>query len=420
MHRIVILGAGTGGTLTANRLRKAVSAETTSIICVDQDDRHVYQPGLLFVPFGLTQPEDIVRPRARQLHQGVEFKSDVVENVDLESQIVHLKNGGDLSYDVLVVASGAVLAPEETPGLTGPGWMENVFTFYTPEGAAALESALAAFEGGRIVVNVVDMPIKCPVAPLEFCFLADWFFRERGIRDRVNISFVTPLDAAFTKPIAAKRLGGMLEERGIELVTEFNTGEVDGVGGRLISYDEREVPFDLAVVIPVHNGAPFVSKSSGLGDALGFVATNEHTLQSLAAPNVFAIGDATSIPISKAGSVTHFEGEILVENITRFLNGQTLDASYDGHVNCFIETGFSKAMLIDFNYDVEPETGHYPGHVGLPLLKESRLNHLGKLMFQWFYWHVLLPGRDIPGASSSMPTKGKVAPDETKGKEFTS
>ncbi len=420
MHRIVILGAGTGGTLTANRLRKALSAETTSIICVDQDDRHVYQPGLLFVPFGLTQPEDIVRPRARQLHQGVEFKSDVVENVDLESQIVHLKNGGDLSYDVLVVASGAVLAPEETPGLTGPGWMENVFTFYTPEGAAALESALAAFEGGRIVVNVVEMPIKCPVAPLEFCFLADWFFRERGIRDRVNISFVTPLDAAFTKPIAAKRLGGMLEERGIELVTEFNTGEVDGVGGRLISYDEREVPFDLAVVIPVHNGAPFVSKSSGLGDALGFVATNEHTLQSLAAPNVFAIGDATSIPISKAGSVTHFEGEILVENITRFLNGQTLDASYDGHVNCFIETGFSKAMLIDFNYDVEPETGHYPGHVGLPLLKESRLNHLGKLMFQWFYWHVLLPGRDIPGVSSSMPTKGKVAPDETKGKEFTS
>ena len=420
MHRIVILGAGTGGTLTANRLRKALSAETTSIICVDQDDRHVYQPGLLFVPFGLTQPEDIVRPRARQLHQGVEFKSDVVENVDLESQIVHLKNGGDLSYDVLVVASGAVLAPEETPGLTGPGWMENVFTFYTPEGAAALESALAAFEGGRIVVNVVEMPIKCPVAPLEFCFLADWFFRERGIRDRVNISFVTPLDAAFTKPIAAKRLGGMLEERGIELVTEFNTGEVDGVGGRLISYDEREVPFDLAVVIPVHNGAPFVSKSSGLGDALGFVATNEHTLQSLAAPNVFAIGDATSIPISKAGSVTHFEGEILVENITRFLNGQTLDASYDGHVNCFIETGFSKAMLIDFNYDVEPETGHYPGHVGLPLLKESRLNHLGKLMFQWFYWHVLLPGCDIPGVSSSMPTKGKVAPDETKGKEFTS
>lgn len=420
MHRIVILGAGTGGTLTANRLRKALSAETTSIICVDQDDRHVYQPGLLFVPFGLTQPEDIVRPRARQLHQGVEFKSDVVENVDLESQIVHLKNGGDLPYDVLVVASGAVLAPEETPGLTGPGWMENVFTFYTPEGAAALESALAAFEGGRIVVNVVEMPIKCPVAPLEFCFLADWFFRERGIRDRVNISFVTPLDAAFTKPIAAEHLGGMLEERGIELVTEFNTGEVDGAGGRLISYDEREVPFDLAVVIPVHNGAPFVTKSSGLGDALGFVATNEHTLQSLAAPNVFAIGDATSIPISKAGSVTHFEGEILVENITRFLNGQTLDASYDGHVNCFIETGFSKAMLIDFNYDVEPETGHYPGHVGLPLLKESHLNHLGKLMFQWFYWHVLLPGRDIPGASSSMPTKGKVAPDETKGKELTS
>ncbi len=420
MHRIVILGAGTGGTLTANRLRKALSAETTSIICIDQDDRHVYQPGLLFVPFGLTQSEDIVRPRSRQIHRGVELKTDVVEEVNLQSQIVHLKNGDDVPYDVLVVASGAVLAPEETPALTGPGWMEKVFTFYTPEGAAALQSALATFEGGRLVVNVVEMPVKCPVAPLEFCFLADWYFRERGIREDVTMTFVTPLDAAFTTPIAAKRLGGMLSERDIELVTEFNTGEVDGVAGRLISYDEREVPFDLAVVIPVHNGASYVTKSPGLGDALGFVATNKHTLQSLASPNVFAIGDATSIPISKAGSVTHFEGEILVENIKRFLNGQTLDASYDGHVNCFIETGFSKAMLIDFNYDVEPESGHYPGHVGLSLLKESHLNHLGKLMFQWFYWHVLLPGREIPGVSSSMPTKGKVSPDEESRKEVTS
>jgi sulfide:quinone oxidoreductase len=407
VHRIVILGAGTGGTLAANRLRRVFGFDEASITCIDQNDRHVYQPGLLFVPFGLTHPEDIVRPRGRQLHRGIEYVMSAIESVDLQAQTVHLANGGDVAYDVLVVATGAVLAPEETEGLTGAGWMERVFTFYTPEGAAALEAALATFDGGRVVVNVVEMPIKCPVAPLEFCFLADWYFRERGIRDKVTLTYVTPLDAAFTKPIASKHLGGMLEERGIDLVTEFNTGEVDGAGGRLISYDEREIAFDLAVVIAAHNGAAYVARSAGLGDALGFVATNEHTLQSLVASNVFVLGDAASLPISKAGSVTHFEGEVLVENVKRFLNGQSLDASYDGHSNCFIETGFSKAMLIDFNYEVEPQTGHYPGPVGLPLLKESRLNHLGKLMFQWLYWHSLLPGRDIPGVTSAMPTAGK-------------
>ncbi len=417
MHRIVILGAGTGGTLVANRLRKAFTTDQASITCVDQNDRHVYQPGLLFVPFGLTHPEDIIRPRGKQLHDGVDYWLAAVDRVDLEARCVHLVDGGALTYDVLIVATGAVLAPEETEGLTGPGWMERVFTFYTPEGASALEAALATFDGGRLVVNVVEMPIKCPVAPIEFCFLADWYFRERGIRERVDMTYVTPLDAAFTKPIAAKHLGGMLEERSIELVTEFNTGEVDGVGGRLISYDEREVPFDLAVVIPAHNGAAYVAKSPGLGDALGFVLTDEHTLQSVASPNVFALGDAAGLPVSKAGSVTDFEGEVLVENVQHFLAGEPLDASYDGHANCFIETGFSKAMMIDFNYEVEPQTGHYPGVVGLPLLKESHLNHLGKLMFQWFYWHSLLPGRNIPGIHSAMPLAGKQREGEQREEE---
>ena len=197
--------------------------------------------------------------------------------------------------------------------------MEKVFTFYTPEGAGALEPALAAFDGGRLVVNVVDMPIKCPVAPLEFCFLADWYFHERGIRDRVQLTYVTPLDAAFTKPIASTQLSGMLAERDIALITEFNTGEVDGTHGRLVSYDEREVPFDLAVVVPLHSGAAYVGRSPGLGDELNFVPADERTLQASAAPNIFVIGDAANVPASKAGSVTHFEGETLVENIARFL-----------------------------------------------------------------------------------------------------
>ena len=257
------------------------------------------------------------------------------------------------------------------------------------------------------------MPIKCPVAPLEFCFLADWYFRERGIRDRVQLSYVTPLDGAFTKPVAARQLAGMLADKGVELVTEFNTGQVDGPGGRLIGYDGREVPFELAVVIPLHGGASYVGRSPGLGDELNFVPTDEHTLQAKAAPNIFVIGDAANIPASKAGSVTHYEGETLVANVHRYLAGEPLEAGFDGHANCFIETGFHKALLIDFNYDTEPLPGHYPGRVGLPLLKDSRLNHLGKLMFQWFYWHSLLPGRDIPGIGADMPTAGKTAATTT-------
>ena len=407
VKRVVILGGGTGGTLTANRLRRVYSDTEIEITVIDQDDRHVYQPGLLFVPFGLAHAEDIVRPRGRQFHHGIDYVKSAIDHVDLETNSVQLTDGSTLGYDVLVIASGAVLVPEETDGLVGPGWMEKVFTFYSPEGAAALGAALSRFDGGRLVVNVVDMPIKCPVAPLEFCFLADWYFCERGIRDEVQLTYVTPLDGAFTKPIASQRLAGMLADKRVELVTEFNTGEVDGKGGRFIAYDGREVGFDLAVVIPLHSGAAYVGRSPGLGDSLNFVPTDEHTLQSQAAPNVFVIGDAANVPASKAGSVTHFEGEVLVENVRRYLAGESLDASFDGHTNCFIETGFHKALLIDFDYETEPLPGHYPSSVGLPLLAESRLNHLGKLMFESFYWHGLLPGRDIPGISSAMPTAGK-------------
>ncbi len=406
-RHVVILGGGTGGTLTANRLRRRFPEDELRISVVDEDDVHVYQPGLLFVPFGLADPEHIVRPRGRQLHRGVEFHRSGVERVDVAGRQVVLEDGTRLDHDVLVVATGAALLPEETEGLLGPQWGRSVHTFYTLEGARALHESLASFEGGRLVVNVVDLPIKCPVAPLEFCFLADWYLRERGIRDDVELTYVTPLDGAFTKPVAAATLGGMLDDKGVRLVTEFNTGEVRE--GALVSWDERDVPFDLAVVVPLHGGQAYVGRSEGLGDELGFVPTDPATLQSTVAPEIFAIGDATTLPASKAGSVTHFEGDVLVENVGRFLAGEELDASYDGHANCFIETGFGKAMLIDFNYDQEPVPGHYPARMGLPLLKESRLNHLGKLMFQWFYWHSLLPGRDVPGIGSDMPTAGKRA-----------
>jgi sulfide:quinone oxidoreductase len=407
-HRIVILGGGTGGTLVANRLRRRYDEDEATIVVVDKDDRHVYQPGLLFVPFGLADVDEIVKPRHRQLHTGIEFHQTEIDRVVLAEDRVLLSDGATLPYDVLIVATGVTLQPEETGGLTGPGWRERMFTFYDVPGAEQLSRALNDFDGGRMVVNLVDMPIKCPVAPLEFAFLADSYFTERGIRDRVELVYVTPLDGAFTKPVASEHLAGLLSAKGIELVTEFAVGEADGEGGRLVSWDEREVPFDLLVTVPLHGGAPYVERSEGLGDELGFVTTDPSTLQSPTHPNVFALGDATNVPISKAGSVTHFEGEALTENVARFLAGQELSASYDGHANCFIETGFGKALLIDFNYETEPLPGRFPTAVGpLPLLKESRLNHLGKLMFQWLYWHALLPGRDIPGISPAMSTSGK-------------
>jgi sulfide:quinone oxidoreductase len=363
------------------------------------------------VPFGLAQADDLVRPRRKQLLRGIELRESEIDSVSLDNDRVSLADGTELPYDVLVVATGARLIPEETEGLTGPGWNERAFTFYDLAGASALRTVLERFRGGRLVVNVVDMPIKCPIAPLEFVFLADWFLHKHEVRSQTDISFVTPLDGAFTKPVASERLGALLAAKQIELVTEFNTGEVDGVGGTLTSYDGRSVDFDLLVSVPAHGGAAYVERSPGLGDALGFVPTDRATLQAEAGENVFVLGDATDLPTSKAGSVAHFEADVLAENVVRYLEGEPLEATFDGHANCFVETGFGKAVLIDFNYDTEPLPGRFPNAVGLPLLRESRLNHFGKLAFEWAYWHALLPGRDLPGIGSEMPVAGKRFPN---------
>jgi len=406
--RIVILGAGTGGTLMANKLRRRYGDEHT-ITVVDLDDRHVYQPDLLFVPFGLVAPNGICRPRSKQLRRGIEFRIGEVERVEAQANTVHLADGSALPYDVLIIASGNVLLPEETEGLTGSGWGTNAFTYYTVEGAAALHKAMEGFDGGRLVVNIVEMPIKCPVAPLEFCFLADWWLQKGGLREKTEIVLATPLDGAFTKPVASKMLGDLLERKNIRVETEFATGRVDGEAGKLVSWDDREIPYDLLVSIPLHGGSPYVERSEGLGDELGFIPTDPGTLQTKAAPNVFALGDATNLPTSKAGAVAHFQAETLIENVERFLTGKPLESSFDGHANCFIETGFGKALLLDFNYDVEPLPGKFPFPVvgPLSLLKESRIDHLGKLAFRQVYWHLLLPGRRIPTVSAQLKMAGK-------------
>jgi sulfide:quinone oxidoreductase len=314
---------------------------------------------------------------------------------------------------VLIIATGTRTVPDETEGLTGPGWRERAFDFYSLDGATALAGALERFTGGRLVVNVIEMPIKCPVAPLEFAFLADWYFTERGIRDRVTITYVTPLDGAFTKPVAAATLSHLLNDKGVELVTEFATGSVDGESGRLVSWDDREVPFDLLVTVPLHRGAEYVGRSPGLGDDMDFVRTDPHTLQARAAANIFALGDATDVPTSKAGSVAHFEAEGLVGNVVRALEGLPAEPTFDGHANCFIETGHHKALLIDFNYETEPLPGAFPYAFGpMRLLTESRVNHVAKQAFQWVYWHLLLPGHDIPAVPVQMSLAGKVHPHE--------
>ncbi len=397
MKRIAILGAGTAGTMMANRLARVLDDEDWHIAVIDRDDRHVYQPGLLFVPFGMYRPEEIVRRRHALLAPGVDLLLSPVARVAPDENTVVFENGERLVYDVLIVATGTRILPDETPGMTGTGWHERVFDFYTMEGATALARALDGWEGGRLVLNVVDMPIKCPVAPLEFLFMAEAFFTERGMRDRVELVYATPLSGAFTKPRASEALGGLLASRGISVEANFAASAVDGEHGVLTSYDGRTTDFDLLVTVPLHGGSELISRSE-MGDDFGFVPTDKHTLQTRAFPNVFALGDCTDLPTSKAGSVAHFQAEVLTENVLRYINNLPVEPDFDGHANCFIETGYGKGMLIDFNYETEPLPGRFPlpGIGPFRLLEESQVNHWGKLGFRWVYWNVLLAGQDLP------------------------
>ena len=409
MKNLIILGAGTGGTMVANQLRHKLPKDWTMVV-VDPSPEHLYQPGFLFLPFGARDEDKLVRRRKATLAEDVHWMQRGVHKVDPEAKVVVLEGGERLTYDLLVIATGSDIRPEETEGLLGEGWGESIFTFYNLEGALALRDALERFDEGRLVVNVVEMPIKCPVAPLEFLFLADAFFTEKGCRDRVELVYATPLDGAFTKPMASQALGSMLEAKDIRVETEFNTGEVDGGRKVIRSWDEREVSYDLLVSIPTHGGAPFIGRS-GLGNELDFIPTEHHTLQAKEHDDIFVLGDATDLPSSKAGSVAHFQSEVVVDNILRTIRGESLEEGFDGHSNCFIESGHGKALLIDFNYDVEPLPGRYPLPVVGPfsLLKESRLNHMGKLGFRWVYWNALLPARPLP-VSHRMSMAGKKRP----------
>jgi sulfide:quinone oxidoreductase len=414
MKNLLILGAGTAGTMMANHLRKKVKGDW-KITIVDQYPKHYYQPGFLFMPFGLYSAADVVKPKRDFIPRGVDYVEARIDRIDAEGNRVLLASGVALDYDLLIIATGAKTAPDQTEGMLGSDWRKRVFDFYTFEGASALHHALRDWKGGRLVVHISEMPIKCPVAPLEFAFLADWWLTERGLRDRTELIYVTPLPGAFTKPICSQALGYMLEEKRIKVVTDFNIGSVDTGNHRIVSWDEKQVPYDLLVTVPTNMGDAVIERS-GLGDELNFVATDQRTLQSKQHENIFVIGDATDVPASKAGSVAHFESEVLTRNVLHAMRGEPLEREFDGHANCFIESGYGKAFLLDFNYELQPVQGKYPvpGIGPFSLLKETRVNHWGKLAFRWIYWNLLLKAVPMPGVGHKMSRAGKQIPAELR------
>ncbi len=406
---VVIIGAGTTGVMLANRLIK--SGHDVTII--DPTTEHYYQPGFLFVPFGRYKLSQLHRPLAGLLRKGIKHLQDKVIKVHAADKKVTLESGKTLEYDVLIIATGTRIDPSMTEGLLGVDWRKDVFDYYTPDGAEALQKAMANFKGGDLVVQIMEMPIKCPVAPLEFTFLADDYFKKRKLRDKVKLTYVTPLPGAFTKPVAAAKLGHMLTDRNVDVVTDFLVEKVDPQANKIVCYDGREVHYDLLVTIPMNVGADYL-KDSGLVNEVGFVEVNHASLQSVKYPHIFAIGDAADLPTSKAGSVGHFEAHTLQRNIDDYLAGRPVEETFDGHSNCFVEAGGGKALLLDFNYDTQPLEGMFPfaGIGPMKLLNPSRINHWGKLAFRFIYWYMLLPGRKIPFIPDRMKMSGKKVPKE--------
>jgi len=411
MKNLVILGAGTGGALTANLLSHRLDLKEWTITLIDRASLHVYQPGLLFLPFamyGYQTQDDVVRPISAPLPRNIDLVRTDIRLIDHAKREVQTDRGA-YPYDFLISALGCRAAPEEIEGMAeemGTG----VHTFYTLEGALAMQKPLAGMTEGRLVIDIAEMPIKCPVAPLEFAFLADYYFRQKGIRDRIEISLVTPYTGAFTKPNANRILSKVADEKGIKVVPNFAISAVDAAKKAIRTFDGRTVDYDLLCAIPPNLG-PAVIDDSGLGDGAGYAITDPRTLKSRKAERIYLLGDNTNVATSKAGSVAHFEAETVVENLLREIAGKPPLSTFDGHANCFVETGHHKAMLLDFNYDIEPLEGSFPLPLAGPfsLLEESHMNHMGKLAFKWVYWNMLLPGHlpNVPLLPAHMSFIGK-------------
>ncbi|MEN4011076.1 MAG: FAD/NAD(P)-binding oxidoreductase [Bellilinea sp.] len=407
MKKLVIIGAGTAGTIVANRLKRLLDLNQWQITLIDPDPIHYYQPGYLFIPFDLYTQKDVVKPKHGFISSPLRFIQSTVVEVDALKKTIRLENQQSLAYDYLIIATGTDIHPEETPGLGEHAWGKTIHSFYTLQSSLALRNALHNWSGGRLVINVVENPIKCPVAPLEFAMLADWHFTKRGMRDRVEIIYATPLSGAFTKPIASKLLSELLERKNIKVEPDFMIERAEPDAKKIISFDEREIEYDLLVSVPLNKGAEFIARSE-LGNELNYVPVDQYTLLSKNHANIFVLGDASDAPASKAGATAHFAIDLFAENFLHYVEGHELKPYFDGHANCFIETGFGKGLMIDFNYHQEPLPGRYPlpGIGPLALLEESQINHWGKLMFRWMYWQLLLKGIKVP-LPSAMSMNGK-------------
>ena len=372
---VVILGGGVGGTIAANLVAKQTQGDA-HVTIVDTTGIHVYQPGFLYVAVGLEQPASLHRPESTLLRHDVSLVVDRATRVAPASHVVFLESGRQLRYDQLVVATGSRTIMGEVAGTLG------AHDFYTMAGAKRLFQALEAFTHGTIVIGVAGIPYKCPPAPVEFAFLLDDYLRARGIRDKTEIKLLSPLNRAFTIEATSKLVQPILAERGIELTGFFNVESVDPVAKTVTSLEGETVGYDLLILVPPHRGQEVIERS-GLGDERGWVPVDKNTLKHTQFPDIWAVGDTTNIPISKSGSVAHYEATVAAAEIAAEVNGEAPPAHvYDGKVMCFLETGQGKATTIQFDYD-HPPVSPTP----------ARRWHWAKALFNKTYWHTVPQGR---------------------------
>jgi sulfide:quinone oxidoreductase len=370
MRRVVVVGGGAGGSIVANLVAR--HGPETEVTVVSRDARHLYQPGLLYVPFGWMQPEDLVRPQRSLLDRRIRFVHDTVQAIDPAHRVLRL-SGSEMTADAIVVATGARLVPEEVPGLA------EAHHFYTLEAALRLREALAEFRGGHIVVGVAGVPYKCPPAPLEFALLLEWELRRRGLRGTTKLTYVSPLPRAFPIESVADVVEPVMARLGIELAPFFNVEEVDPARHIVRSLEGEEVSYDLLILIPPHRGtAPVVA--DGIADRGDWIHTDRETLQVKGHEGIYAIGDATDLPVSKSGSAAHYEARVVAERIVADPN----DAAprYTGKVMCFLETGESRATLLRFDYNHPPRPA-VPNYGAFAM----------KRLFNYAYWALVPTGR---------------------------
>jgi sulfide:quinone oxidoreductase len=384
MQRILILGGGVGGTLTANllvrRLRRQIKAGDVHLTVVDITGRHVYQPGFMYIAMGGERAAKLERPERSLLDKNVELVIGEIKRVDEDARVVTLTDGLPLPYDYLVLATGSRIVPEAIEHFD-----TEAHHFYSADAALALRHALDAFKGGRIVVGIAGMPYKCPPAPLEVAFLIEAELRERGLRDKSTIDFLSPIGRAFTIESVSDMATPILAEKGIELHTFCNVETIDPDRKVVQTLEGEDFAYDLLILVPPHRGQQFLI-DSGLAPAPGgWLPTDRATLQVGGRPNVFALGDATYLPLSKAGSTAHFEAPVVAERISAAVLGRApagRHADYAGKVVCFFEVGDGKGTLLQFDYDHPPKPP-----------KPNQLWHLGKIVFNKTYWHTVPRGR---------------------------